>query len=285
MDEFYTGNSRYNRYSNSDTCVVLGWHKQLSTSTDVAGDQYPYYYWWSSTLSPEFSPRIIDPFTHSFMTFVQIGYADYELCPDGHNPNFLVFRTKYFGGGCCHSVCVADTLAQGDNPYTDDTCLPLNAGGGTESYKLLFCKVISISLEVSETTLKTKNKLTAEENSKLGSIANSEATETSLWAKIFDAFKNLVLPTQIQTPPPVIDPPPTPPPEEVAVPLSNTPLNLQVSPSMSGSGDCPTSNRITVFAHDYSISNEPFCNLARGVRSIVIASAQVGAAWLILGAL
>lgn len=247
-------------------CRAVGWQKIVRREVDVAGEQYSPYYTWL------------------------VGWEGLDILAKCPTDEVLLSSHEQgipaVGGGCCHTICVSDFLGYGDNPYTDDSCGPIRKAQTVTSYHLLFCTVNPNQLSNSETTAKTKNKLTAEENSKLGSIANSEATQSGLLAKILDAFKNLVLPKSKPTSTDPLPTPTDPPPEPEAVPLSDDKIRLnEIPPLMSSGGACPAAQSFSVFGRNYSISNEPFCSLARRVRSLVIASARVTAAWIILGAL
>jgi hypothetical protein len=136
---------------------------------------------------------------------------------------------------------------------------------------LVACEVFEQNLSKSEETAKTTNKLISESNSKLGSFANSNATDASLFKKILNSvfsFFGFSDSTESQSN------------------FSSTNVDLLAQkPMISQEGACPSPPSFSVLGYSFQISFQPFCDFAVRVRPLVIGVSLVSSAWLILGAL
>lgn len=143
----------------------------------------------------------------------------------------------------------------------------------------------------SETTAKKANDLASETNSKLGSIANSSATSSGLLGKILDGIKGIGSGSGSSgsssgsgsgsgsnSPPP--DKPDAP-----SDPLTNDVKTVDFSQSMSSLGSCPSAISFNVLGKFYSISYQPLCDFAQGIRGVVITLGAFSALAVVVTAL
>lgn len=175
-------------------------------------------------------------------------------------------------------VKIADSTVENPKPSENDLpCDPYASVNGSSSD----C--------ASETTAKKANELAAEANSKLGSIANSGATEASLLGKILDAIKGLGSGSSGSggsgsgsggsgsgT---------TPPDDSGSVPLTNDVKTIDFSSSMGAAGSCPSDIPFNILGSSYSISYQPVCDFADSIRGVVIALGAFSALLIVSTAL
>lgn len=263
-------------YLNAYSFHVLGWFTRTYVYREVSGIQYPFYYYYTIDASP----------------------FDLQLCPDGTKPvGISGYFVDVIPPSGYHSICLADYYASGQSKYIPivDYCGGYESGRTTEGYYLLACKTSLFPKEVyltdSEETQKTKNKLLSESNSKLGVIANANATITNLLKEIKDTLLSLslknfgVFGTNAKSPNPSNKDNPDSP--EYEPELSDSDIDVSnISPLISKTGSsCPSDISISVLNSTHKFSYQPFCDFAERLRPLVIAAARVGAAWLVMGAL
>jgi hypothetical protein len=153
-----------------------------------------------------------------------------------------------------------------------------------------FCPDSSLALSSSQETKIKENDLISESNSKLGSIASSNSTNTDLLNKIKNSLSALlstnfaVFGTGAASSNP-LNKDDVNSPEYAPTPISSEKDLSDISPLMSKSGSCPADISISVMNSNHHLSYQPLCDFADKLHPLVIAAARVSAAWLVIGAL
>lgn len=143
----------------------------------------------------------------------------------------------------------------------------------------------------SETTAKKANELASETNSKLGSIANSSATSSGLLGKILDGIKGIGSGSGSSSSSSGSgsgsgsNSPPPDKPDAPSDPLTNDLKTVDFSQSMSSLGSCPSAISFNVLGNFYSISYQPLCDFAQGIRGVVITLGAFSALAVVVTAL
>jgi hypothetical protein len=157
--------------------------------------------------------------------------------------------------------------------------------------QIAFCPATSPPQKSQQTAIKT-NQLIAETNSKLGSLASSNATNASFLASIFSKLDAIFKTGQglaiskkksLFEKSPFFDSTSTD--ASVINDLSQTETDVRVSIESSKNSVCPAPISFNAFNQSQSISYQPLCNFATRGRSMVIAAARVASACIVLGIL
>lgn len=241
------------------------------------------------------------------------------------NDYFLAFQTPssdftYY----LHDICERDQVAEGNTRENSSCDLGDDPGLGhcncpnflaSTSSDYLVIQVVkpnSTNFSISEKTLQTTNALISESNSKLGSIATSNAINSNLLSQISQGISNLSFNSSTSSGSSTGSGSGT---NTDSTTVAETCFGIEVVGSCSNlgfdiSGDfsldsisfdvssispnsalansqssCPSDYSFSAFNRSYSISYLPLCDLATRLRSIVIPAARVAAAWIVIGAL
>jgi hypothetical protein len=248
-------------------------------------------------------------------------WAEGKTSVDISSDSFLAYKTNSVAVNYyVHDTCERDQIEMGntresascypgDDPMLGHCECPNTIMPVSRDYLVIqVVKPNSTNLSISEKTLQTTNALISESNSKLGSIANTNAINSNLLSQISQSISNLFSrsgsgsgsgtgtgtdsTTAVETCFGI----------DVVGGCSN--LGFDVSgdfsldstsfdvssispnPALSKSqSSCPLDYSFSAFNRSYSISYLPFCNFATRLRSIVIPAARVAAAWIVIGAL
>jgi hypothetical protein len=172
-----------------------------------------------------------------------------------------------------HTVCVSSGDHRQNYMDCDKEDPLLDAMGGCNCPSLLasiiqkmaFCPASSPPQKSQQTAIKT-NQLISETNSKLGSLASSNATNANLLASIYSKLSDIFKMGQV-------------------LPISKKETDVRVSIDTPKNSACPAPIGFTAFGQSQFISYEPLCNFATRSRSMVIAAARVTAACVVMGIL
>lgn len=273
-------------------CFLLGW-----LTTTVANVAYSDSEGSYSSVSAEFpiSPRFCPFSSTSSIIRVRFISSNREYCDawTDYNPICL----SDFG---TESISTQHFLCGGTGFCSSATFSTLYA-----------CSVLPpLDGFISEKTLQTTNALISESNSKLGSIATSNAINSNLLSQISQGISNLFSDSSSSS---NTDTDTTDTTDsttiaetcfgiEVVGGCSNLGFDVSgdfsldsvsfdvssISPNSAlanSQSSCPPDYSFSALNRSYSISYLPFCDLATRLRSIVIPAARVAAAWIVIGAL
>lgn len=247
---------------------IIGWFSTTETETDVAGDQYHYYYWYQSSYTPIHVPNCEKPFA-------------------------IASKTTYLsGGGCCHSICLTDVVSWGyKDPTSDDACGPVRSAYTAEISFLTACPSSQLNLKISEKTLIKLNELISESKSKLGVWAATNSKITDLLTQIKGSLSALlstnfgVFGTGANSSNPENKNNPNSPEFESDFSAKNVYLDNFQPIISSQVSQCPADISFSVMNASHKISFQSLCDFAQRINPVVIAAARVAAAWLVIGAL
>jgi hypothetical protein len=225
-------------------------------------------------------------------------YWIYDLVPsDCVDGSLSFFRAKIVESRFyyLHSQCEIDISYQ---PSMNSSCDPsddvllgsCHCPNFSTNFSVYF-EICSLpSLSSSQETKIKENDLISESNSKLGSIASSNSTNTDLLNKIKNSLSALlstnfaVFGTGAASSNP-LNKDDVNSPEYAPTPISSEKDLSDISPLMSQSGSCPADISISVMNSNHHLSYQPLCDFADKLHPLVIAAARVSAAWLVIGAL
>ncbi|MGB4497796.1 MAG: virulence factor TspB C-terminal domain-related protein [Methylococcaceae bacterium] len=277
------------------SCKVLGWVSQY------------------------FSYSPLSDYSYSFMS----SWAEGKTSVDISSDSFLAYKTNSVAVNYyVHDTCERDQIEMGntresascdpgDDPMLGHCECPNTIMPVSRDYLVIqVLKPNSTNFSISEKTLQTTNALISESNSKLGSIATTNAINSNLLSQISQGISNLFSDsgsssntgtdtTDTRDSTTVVE---TCFGIEAVGGCSNLGFDVSgdfsldsvsfdvssISPNSSlenSQFSCPSDYSFFVFNRSYSISYLPFCNFATRLRSIVIPAARVAAAWIVIGAL